>query len=143
MPMLTPKEVLSQTRVIAVVGLSTNSQKDSHRVAAFLQNEGYHIVPVHPTADSLLGERVFRSLEDIPIKVDLVNVFRPVSEAPDWARAAVAIEARSFWLQLGLESSEAASIVGSAGLNMVQNRCTAIEQRALRTKNAGAPSGEE
>lgn len=91
-----------------------------------LQAHGFRIIPVHPTATELLGEKVYRSLKDIPEPVDLVDVFRPSAEAPGIARDAVEIGAKALWLQQGITSAEARRIAEEGGLEFVQNRCTAV-----------------
>jgi predicted CoA-binding protein len=88
---------------------------------------GYRVIPVNPHADVLLGEKVYRRLEDIPEPIDLVNVFRPSREAPEVARQAVAVGAKGVWLQLGISSEEARRIAEEAGLDYVENRCIAVE----------------
>lgn len=127
-----PSRLLASARTIAVVGLSTDPAKPSARVAAYLQRAGYRVIPVHPTADRLLGERVYRSVADIPEAVDLVDVFRPGGEAPEIVRQAIANGARAVWLQLGIVNSEAEALAKAAGVDFVQNRCTAIEHAELR-----------
>jgi len=123
--------LLARARTIAVVGLSTDPAKPSARVAAYLQAAGYRVIPVHPTAERLLGERVYRSVADLPEPVDLVDVFRPADEAPEIVRQAAAKGARAVWLQQGIVSAEAAALAREAGLDYVQDRCTAIEHGHL------------
>jgi predicted CoA-binding protein len=123
----TIQRLLREAKTIAVVGLSTDTQRASWFVANYLQQEGYRIVPVHPTATELLGERVYASLTDIPIPVDIVDVFRPAVEAPEFARQAIAIRARAFWMQLKLASMEAAALAREAGLDVVADRCIKME----------------
>jgi uncharacterized protein len=123
----TIQRLLREAKTIAVVGLSTDTQRASWFVANYLQQEGYRIVPVHPTATELLGERVYASLTDIPIPVDIVDVFRPASEAPGLARQAIAIGARAFWMQLKIASMEAAALAREAGLDVVADRCIKME----------------
>lgn len=123
--------ILTTARVIAVVGCSRYEHKAAHAVPAQLQAVGYTIVPVHPSAETLLGVPAYRSLADIPFPVDLVDVFRPSPEAPGIAEAAVAIGASGLWLQLGLRSELAAAIARDAGLDYVENRCISVE-RAIR-----------
>ena len=125
--MTEPKAVLERSKVIAVVGISRYLHKEAGRVPAQMQMAGYRIIPVNPYADVLLGEKVYRRLEDIPEPVDLVNVFRPSKEAPDVVRQAVAIGAKAVWLQLGISSEEARRISEEAGLDYVENRCIAVE----------------
>jgi len=120
------EEILASARTIAVVGLSRDPGKASHRVAEVLQAHGFRIIPVHPSATELLGEKVYRSLADIPEPVDLVDVFRPAPDAPGIAGQAVAIGAKALWLQQDIVSPEARRIATEAGLEYVEDRCTAV-----------------
>ncbi|HKS46944.1 MAG TPA: CoA-binding protein [Amycolatopsis sp.] len=120
------EHVLTAANTIAVVGLSRDPGKAAHAVPASLQAAGFRIIPVHPSADELLGEKVYRSLTDIPEPVDLVDVFRPPVEAPEIARQAVAIGAKTLWLQQGIVSAEARRIAEEGGLDYVEDRCTAV-----------------
>jgi hypothetical protein len=123
---MNPEEILASAKTIAVVGLSRDPAKAAHGVAATLQAHGFRIIPVHPSATELLGEKVYRSLKDIPEPVDLVDVFRPSPEAPGIAADAVAIGAKALWLQQGIVSAEARHIAEDAGLEYVEDRCTAV-----------------
>jgi uncharacterized protein len=125
--MADPKTILRRSKVIAVVGISRYPHKEAGRVPMQMQMAGYRIIPVNPYADLLLGEKVYRSLEDIREPVDLVNVFRPSAETPEVVRQAVAIGAKAVWLQLGISSDEARRIALDAGLDYVENRCIAVE----------------
>lgn len=122
----TAEEVLAGAKTIAVVGLSRDPGKAAHGVPAVLQAHGFRIIPVHPWATELLGEKVYRSLADIPEPVDLVDVFRPSPEAAGIAEQAVAIGAKALWLQQGIVSVEARRIAEGAGLDYVEDRCTAV-----------------
>lgn len=124
-----PREVLERSDVVAVVGFSTNPRKAAHRIPAQLMDAGFRVIPVHPTADEILGQRVYRSLRDIPEPVDLVDVFRPAEEAPGIARDAVDMGARALWLQQGIVSPEARAIARAAGLDYVEDRCTGADTR--------------
>jgi predicted CoA-binding protein len=119
-------EILARSKTIAVVGLSRDPGKASHGVAAVLQEHGFRIIPVHPSADELLGEKVYRSLTDIPEPVDLVDVFRPSADTPPIAEQAVAIGAKALWLQQGIVSAESRRIAEEGGLDYVEDRCTAV-----------------
>lgn len=121
------RDLLQRTHTIAVVGLSTSRFKAAHRIPAAMQALGYRVIGVHPTADTLLGNRAYRSLADIDEPVDMVNVFRPAAEAPAIARQAAAIGARSLWLQLGIRSPQAAVIAREAGMDYVEDRCIAVD----------------
>ena len=128
----TPVEILEQSRVIATVGISTNAAKEAHRVPAALATIGFRIVPIHPTADEILGRQVYRSLTDVPdeVEVDVVQVFRPPAEIPALAHAAVAIGAAALWMQIGLHSAEARTIAEAAGLDVVESQCMAMVSAA-------------
>jgi len=115
--------IYAETRTIAVVGASTEASKAAHQVPRYLQSQGYGILPVNPRGGELFGERVFRSLAEIDVPVDVVEVFRPAQEAPEIARQAIAIGAKVLWLQLGIVLEEARRIAEAAGLTVVMNRC--------------------
>jgi hypothetical protein len=125
------ERILRELDTIAVVGASRDPNKPAHEVPEQLQRAGYRIVPVNPHADVLLGERVYRSLSDIPFPVDLVLVFRPSPETPAVARQAVAIGARALWLQQGIASEEARRIADGGGLLYVQDSCAAVVRSSL------------
>ncbi|MFX0593991.1 CoA-binding protein [Melissospora conviva] len=121
-------ELLADSAVIAVVGASRDPGKPAHSVPLQMQRYGWRIVPVNPSADELFGERVYRSLADIPFPVDLVNVFRPADDALDVVRQAVEIGAPAVWLQLGIVSPQARRIAEEAGIDYVEDRCLAVER---------------
>ncbi len=132
---ISPREALKQ-RTIAVVGASKNPEKEAHMVPAYLQRQGYKIIPVNPTADSILGEKAYPSLLDLPAdlasKVEMVNVFRPSEELPEVARQAVKLKERNgrpfvFWAQLGLENDEAKEILTKGGIPYIMDRCIKVE----------------
>lgn len=130
------KELLEQTKLIAVVGLSDNPEKVSHMVAQAMQDKGYRIIPVNPNADTILGEKVYASLSDIPFPVDIVNVFRRSDQVVPIAEEAVKIKAKAFWLQLGIVNEEAARIAAEGGLDVIMDRCIKVEDSILRPKHA-------
>ncbi len=116
-------QVYDQTRTIAVVGASFDTSKAAYQVPRYLQSQGYRILPVNPRGGELFGGRVFRSLAEIDVPVDVVDVFRPAQEAPEIARQAIAIGTKVLWLQMGIVSEEARRIAEAAGLTVVMNRC--------------------
>jgi predicted CoA-binding protein len=126
--------LLRATRAIALVGASPKPDRPSHGVMAALQQAGYRVIPVNPAAAGriILGEPVLASLRDIAEPVDMVDVFRRAEETPEVALDAVAIGAKSLWLQLGIVSDAAAGIALDGGLDVVMDRCTAIEVDRLR-----------
>jgi len=122
-------ELLRAARTIAVVGCSPKPQRDSYRVAAYLQRAGYRIVPVNPGFDEILGEPCFTDLESIPedVDVDIVDVFRRSEHVPPIVDAAVARGVAAVWLQLGVTHPEAEARAREAGLQVVSDRCLKIE----------------
>ncbi|MFI2104849.1 CoA-binding protein [Isoptericola sp. NPDC019693] len=119
--------VLDETTTWAVVGLSTNTERAAYGVAGVLQRAGKRIVPVHPSAETVHGEQGYASLADIPFPVDVVDVFVRSELAGAVADEAIAIGAKAVWFQLGVIDEEAAARVLAAGLDMVMDRCPAIE----------------
>ncbi|HQY30868.1 MAG TPA: CoA-binding protein [Thermomicrobiales bacterium] len=121
--------ILTNSKTIAMVGLSADPMRPSHFAAIYMQAEGYTIIPVNPryTGQTILGQPVYGSLREIPVPVDIVDVFRKPEEAPALAEEAASIGAKVFWLQLGIENDEAGRIALNHGLEFVQNRCVKIE----------------
>lgn len=123
--------IYADTRTIAVVGASADPAKPAHRIPAYLQGQGYRILPVNPRGGELFGEPVARSLAEVDGPVDVVDVFRPADEAPEIAREAVRVGAKVLWLQEGIESEEARRVAEAAGLTVVMNRCMGVTHRQL------------
>ena len=121
------RRILGRYRVIAVVGLSAQWHRPSYFAAKYLQEHGYRVIPVNPAYDTILGEKCYKRLADIPEKVDVVDCFRKSSEIPAIADEAVAIGAKVLWMQLGVENAEARARAEAAGLEVVENRCMKIE----------------
>jgi predicted CoA-binding protein len=130
------ERIVTSYQAITVVGASAAPAKAAHYVPAHMQRHGWRIIPVNPHADEILGERVYRTLADVPEQVGLVDLFRPSVQTPDFARQAVAAGAIALWLQLGIASAEARAIAEDAGLLYVEDRCLIIEQRRLRLASA-------
>jgi len=126
-------DILAKTSVIAVVGASDNWTRPAYFVMKYLIKQGYKLVPVNPryAGQDILGQPCYASLEEIPFAVDMVDVFRRSEDAPEIARQAVAIGAKSLWLQIGVISNDALKIAETAGLNVVMNRCPKIEHSRL------------
>src|SRR2546422_861075 len=119
-----PQAVLERATTIAVVGASRDPIKAGGSVPEGLQRRGFRIIPINPFADMLFGERVYRSLLDVPERIDIVDVFRPAADAPEIARQAVAVGAKALWLQLDIRSDEARRIAEAGGLDYVEDECT-------------------
>jgi len=125
------KEILSGSDTIAVVGLSDNPERVSYMVSEAMQAKGYTIIPVNPNADTILGQKSYAKLSDIPVPVDIVNVFRRSEHTPPVAEEAVSIGAKTLWLQLGILNEEAGKIAASGGLNVIMDRCIKVEDSIL------------
>ncbi len=125
--MRTTREILEQSKTIAVVGLSSDPDRSSYGIAEALQQRGYRIIPVNPKETEVLGEKAYATLADIPVPVDIVDVFRRAEFAPEIAREAVAIGAKALWLQSGISNDEAAAIAEAGGLDVVMDRCIMVE----------------
>lgn len=124
--------IFNNVKTIAVAGLSPKPDKDSNRVAAYLQAQGFTIIPVYPKEETILGEKVYRSLADIPGRVDMVNVFRKPDAVGPIVEACIARgDVDVVWLQKGIVNNEAAKVAEDAGMKVVQNRCSMVEHRAL------------
>ncbi len=129
------KEIFNNTKTIAIVGLSPDSEKASFRVASYLQSKGFKIVPLYPKEDEILGEKVYRSLEEIPFDIDMVDIFRKPDAIAKVVDEAIRLKdsknIKSVWFQLGLANNEAAQKAVENGLKVVQNKCTKIEHKAI------------
>jgi predicted CoA-binding protein len=128
----TIRDLIQESKTIAVVGLSDNPGRDSNMVAAYLQRQGYKIVPVNPNKDAILGEKSYPDLASIPVSVDLIDVFRRSEVVDPIADEAIKIEAKGMWLQLGVINEAAAKKAFDAGLKVVMNRCLKVEHARLR-----------
>ena len=125
-------EIFKNTKTIAIAGLSPDASKASNMVAVYLQNVGYKIVPVYPKEDMILGEKVYRTISEIPFKIDMVDIFRKPDAIAQIVDEAIKIgNIDTVWFQLGLVNNEAATKAKEAGLKVVQNKCTKIEHRNL------------
>jgi len=127
----TLRRILRDNRTIAVVGLSANWYRPSFFAAKYLQEHGYRVVPVNPAYDSVLGEKCYPSLRDIPFGVDIVDCFRRSEEIAALADEAIAIGAKVLWMQLGVRNEEARRKAEAAGLEVVEDRCMKIEHARL------------
>ena len=121
------RRILKGFRTIAVVGLSAQWHRPSFFAAKYLQEHGYRVIPVNPAYETILGERSYKRLADIPGEVDVVDCFRKSTEIPALAEEAIAIGAKVLWMQLGVENAEARARAEAAGLQVVENRCMKIE----------------
>jgi len=125
------RRILETHKVIAMVGLSQKEDRPSNIVARYLMAHGYTVIPVNPAQTEILGQRCFASLKDIPVKVDMVDVFRKSADVPPFADDAIAIGAKSLWMQIGIINEDAAAKASAAGLDVVMDRCPKIEHARL------------
>jgi uncharacterized protein len=125
------RRILKTSRVIAVVGLSADWYRPSYFAAKYMLERGYTVVPVNPRYDEILGQRCFKSLADIPQKVDMVDVFRKTADVLPIAEQAAAIGAKVLWQQLGVNNVDAVRLAEQAGIEAVVDRCVKIEHARL------------
>ena len=119
----TIRKILTSIRTIAVVGCSKDPLKDAHRVPKYMQQHGYRILPVNPTATEILGEKAYPSLDAVPIPYDAVDIFRPSADVPPIVDQAIKGPAKVIWMQLGIRNEAAASKAQAAGRTVVQDHC--------------------
>ncbi len=129
------KELLQNTKTIAVVGIKMEQHQPAFYVPNYMQNAGFEIIPVpvyYPEATEILGEKVYRNLTDIPEEVDLVNIFRRSHDVPKHTDDILAKKPKAVWMQSGIYNNEVAETLAKAGIKVVQNLCLMVEHRALR-----------
>lgn len=125
------RKILQEARTIAVVGLSSNPDRSSHGVARYLQKHGYRIIPVNPNESEVLGEKAYARLEDIPVPVDVVDVFRRAEHTPAIVKSASSIGAKAVWLQQGIVNEESRQLAEKAGLSYIEDACMAVAHRLM------------
>ncbi len=129
-------DILETNKVIAIIGLSPDESKDSNRVAKYLQNYGYKIIPIYPKEDTILGEKVYRSLNEVKDTIDIVNVFRKGEALFEIVEDVLGRDdVKVIWSQLGVVNNEAMEKAKNAGIKVIQNRCIKIEHQKLKAKN--------
>ena len=126
--------ILKEYNIVAVVGLSTDPNRPSHRVAKYLISQGYKVIPVNPDAREILGKRSYTNLSSIPEPIEIVDIFRRSEEVMPIVDEAIKIGAKVVWMQEGVINEKAASIAGNAGLQVVMNRCMLKEHMRLSKK---------
>lgn len=129
MPVDLIDEILTMSKTIAVVGLSDNPNRDSHRVASYLKRVGYRIIPVNPTMDEVLGERCYPDLRSVPESVDIVDIFRRSDKVAPVVDEAILKSAKYVWMQDGVADESAAERARAAGISVVMDNCTMREHR--------------
>jgi uncharacterized protein len=122
-------EILKKYKTIAVVGLSSNPARPSFGVTEYMQGAGYRIIPVNPNGTDVLGEKSYARLEDVPEKIEIVDVFRRAVDVPPVVQSAIKVGAKVVWMQLGIENAAAAERARAAGLIVVEDACILVEHK--------------
>ena len=125
------EKILLESKNIAVVGLSRSPEKESHKVASYLQERGYDIIPINPSGETILGKKACKRITEIRKPIDIVDVFRPAQECEEIARQALKLKPKIVWLQLGIENGKAKEICKKNGIVFVQDKCIKIEHKRL------------
>ena len=125
------KDLLQNSKNIAIVGLSNKPERDSYMVAEYLKKHGYRIFPVNPGIKEVLGEKAYPSLSAIPESIDIVNIFRRSSDVPPIINEAIPLRPKAVWLQLGVVNEDAAQAATAAGLSVVMDRCIKVDHYRL------------
>jgi uncharacterized protein len=125
------KDILLSAKTVASAGLSSNRAKESYGIVEYLKGQGYHIIPVNPTAAEILGEKAYPDLESVPHKIDVVQVFRRPEDVPPIVDSAIKVGAKVVWMQEGIVNEEAAAKARAAGLQVVMDECMRATHRRL------------
>ena len=125
------KAILTSARTIAIIGVSPKPDRDSYKVAAYLKEHGYRVVPVRPAQTEIMGEKAYPSLDDVPGPVDIVDVFRSSDQMLPHAHEALRMKPGTFWMQEGIENRDAAALLTTAGIDVVMSRCIKHEHARL------------
>jgi predicted CoA-binding protein len=128
------RQILANNKTIAVVGLSHRPDRPSYTNSAYLQRQGYRIIPVNPNLTEALGEKAYASLKEIPEPVDIVDIFRRAEDVPPVVEDAIAIGAKVIWMQLGIVNEAAAAQARAAGVEVIMNTCLGATHRILRSQ---------
>jgi uncharacterized protein len=127
-------KILRECKTIAVVGLSSNPMRPSHGVTEYMQGAGYRIIPVNPNETEVLGEKSYARLEDVPERIEIVNVFRRAEEVPPVVESAIRIGAKAVWMQSGIENEAAAERARAAGMSVIEDACIFVEHKKRQQK---------
>ena len=125
-------DILKNYKTVAVIGMSKNPEKDAYRIPEYLMKNGFRVIPVNPSADEILGQKSYKRLTDVPGNVDIVDVFRPSEDVPNYVQDVIQKKPKVFWEQLGIHNSEAEEKIASAGIKVVFDRCMLQEHHKLR-----------
>ncbi len=127
-------DILKKYKNVAVIGMSKNPEKDAYRIPEVLIKNGFNIIPVNPTADEILGRKSYKKLSEVPEPIDIVDVFRPSEDVPNYVDDVIRLKPKVFWEQLGIHNSGAEEKIAAAGIRIVYDRCMKVELN--RTKHS-------
>lgn len=131
------KEILEKSKTVAVVGLSAKPHRDSYRVAEYMQNMGYRVIPVNPSLrQDVLGEKPYPDLASVPDKIDIVNIFRKSQDVPPVVEDALPVKPGCIWMQVGIVNNEAAAMADEKGMDVVMDRCIMVDHKRLLGKGS-------
>jgi uncharacterized protein len=125
-------DILKTYKTVAVIGMSKNPEKDAHTIPEYLMKNGFKVIPVNPTADEILGQKSYKRLSDVPGAIDIVDVFRPSEDIPNYVEDVIGKRPKVFWEQLGIHNPEAEEKIAAAGIKIVYDRCMMQELRKVR-----------
>lgn len=130
------KEIFSNYKNIAVYGMSTNLEKAAHGVPGYMLKKGYNVIPINPTAETIMKQKVYKNIMDIPDNIDILNIFRPQEEALEIVKEAVERknakgDIKLIWLQLGLQNAEAKKLAEENGIEYIENKCIYVEHKKV------------
>jgi len=125
------RQILRQSKTIAIVGLSDKPSRDSYMVAKYMVGQGYQVIPVNPRAKEVLNQKAYASLLDVPEKIDIINVFRRSDQVFPIVEEALTKKPGAIWLQLGIENEEGAGLAAMQGIAMIMNKCIKVEHQRL------------
>lgn len=127
-------KILKECNTVAVIGMSKNPEKDAYMIPAYLKKKGYKVIPVNPTAEEILGEKSYKRLADVPDPVDIVNLFRPSEDVPNYVNDVLWKKPKVFWEQLGIHNEASEEKIAASGIKVVYDRCMQVELRRLLMK---------
>jgi uncharacterized protein len=127
-------DILKKYKTVAVVGMSRNPEKDSYRIPEYLMKNGFHVIPVNPSAEEILGLKSYKKLGDIPEQVDIVDMFRPTEDIPNYVQDVIQKRPKVFWEQLGVHNEDAEEKIAATGIKVVYDHCMMQEHKKLRAQ---------
>lgn len=128
-------EILRSCKTVVVIGMSKNPEKDAYRIPEYLMKKGYRVIPVNPSTDEILGQRSYKRLSDVPQEVDIVDMFRPSEDIPNYVQDVLSKKPKVFWEQLGIHNPEGEEKIAAAGIKVVYDRCMLQEHRKLSMRS--------